>query len=90
MIKKRILRDKKHFDKVRKWYFSDQDYFETINKGNVIDMSCLLNKSCKDLPIKKYKYKLSEATYKGQWLGGFRHGHGTIVYSDDTKYSGSW
>ena len=49
-----------------------------------------MNKSCKDLPIKKYKYKLSEATYKGQWLGGFRHGHGTIVYSDETKYSGSW
>ncbi len=30
------------------------------------------------------------ATYKGQWLGGFRHGQGTMVWADGAKYEGEW
>jgi hypothetical protein len=37
-----------------------------------------------------HKYKCSGATYKGEWLGGFRHGRGTMRWSDGAVYEGEW
>ena len=90
LIKRGILRDKKYADKVRKAYFSDHDYFETIQPTNEIPVSSLCDKSTLDLPTRVYTYAKSEATYSGQWLGGFRHGEGTLVFKDGTRYSGRW
>jgi len=28
--------------------------------------------------------------YKGNWLGGFRHGKGTMRWVDGTVYEGEW
>jgi hypothetical protein len=40
------------------------------------------------LAYQKYKYERSGNVYEGQWLGGFRHGEGKIVFSDGAKYEG--
>lgn len=37
-----------------------------------------------------YTYKASRATYEGDWLKGFRHGFGRIVFQDGTYYEGDW
>ena len=36
-----------------------------------------------------YKYK-SRAEYTGDWVGGFRHGNGTMVWPEGIKYEGKW
>ena len=36
-----------------------------------------------------YKYK-SGAEYKGEWLGGFRHGTGVMTWEDGIVYEGEW
>ena len=45
MIKRRLLKDKKHMDSDRKRYFTTTDYLETINPTNEIDLSSLLPSS---------------------------------------------
>ena len=37
-----------------------------------------------------YRYRTSGATYNGQWLGGFRHGHGIMQFRDGATYEGNW
>jgi hypothetical protein len=32
----------------------------------------------------------SGAFYQGDWLGGFKHGHGVEVFSDDSHYVGAY
>jgi hypothetical protein len=32
----------------------------------------------------------SGATYDGEWIGGFRHGYGTMKWTDSAKYEGYW
>jgi hypothetical protein len=39
---------------------------------------------------KEYTYKCSGAIYKGDWLGGFRHGNGTMRWIDGTTFEGKW
>ena len=42
------------------------------------------------LPVRTvYRYK-SGALYKGEWLGGFRHGVGSMQYQAGETYSGTW
>ena len=36
-----------------------------------------------------YKYK-SGALYKGDWLGGFRHGYGVMTWEEGLVYEGEW
>ena len=36
-----------------------------------------------------YRYKTG-AEYTGEWLGGFRHGIGTIQWRDGASYQGNW
>ncbi len=38
---------------------------------------------------KKYTYKTG-AIYDGEWLGGLRHGFGTMTWADGAKYEGQW
>ena len=40
------------------------------------------------LTIREMSYSGGE-TYSGQWLGGLRHGHGTML-SQDESYEGDW
>ena len=39
--------------------------------------------------IEKFTYP-SGSTYKGEWLGGFRDGSGTMEWPNGAKYQGSW
>ena len=45
----------------------------------------------KGAPIvsRKYRYR-SGAVYNGQWIGGIRHGQGTMVWLDSARYEGQW
>jgi hypothetical protein len=36
-----------------------------------------------------YVYK-DHGTYDGFWLGGFRHGYGTMNWPDGARYQGKW
>jgi len=33
---------------------------------------------------------LNGSTYSGDWLGGKRHGHGTLIWADGSRYDGEW
>lgn len=39
--------------------------------------------------FKKYKY-FNGGIYTGDWKGGFRDGHGLMIWSDGAKYEGQW
>lgn len=39
--------------------------------------------------VREHTYK-SGAVYNGQWLGGLRHGTGTMTWPDGAKYVGNW
>ena len=70
---------------MRKHYFQDSDYYETIDPKNKIDLDKL-----DQLETRVYEYKESQATYSGQWIGGFRHGQGSMVFRDGTSFTGQW
>ena len=74
-------------DKARGCYFQDADYYETLQPANVIDLS-ILYQEAPVLARKTHVYKKTQATYDGEWLGGFRHGSGTMIFSDGTSYTG--
>jgi len=38
----------------------------------------------------EYVYKCSGATYKGEWLGSFRHGKGKMNWMDGASFEGNW
>ena len=69
--------------KVKKKYFLDEEYWETISK---------INKLRKDqnLVRKEYNYNCSKAKYTGEFLGGFRHGKGIMAWADGAIYEGEW
>ena len=85
LIKKGIIKDLKHRDENRKYYFQDSDYYETIEPKNKINLS-----KTNELETRVYDYKKTQATYSGTWLGGFRHGQGTMVFKDGTSFTGQW
>ena len=62
--------------------FLYEEYIETLS--NTKALSSLEKKS-----NYTYKYK-SGSIYTGQWLGGFRHGIGTMTWSDGVTYEGEW
>lgn len=39
--------------------------------------------------MREFTYK-SGAVYKGDWLGGMRHGKGTMEWTDKARYEGTW
>lgn len=58
-------------------YFTDEEARETLHGYY----------NPKKLLTKMYKYK-SGAVYSGEWLGGFRHGQGTMKWPDGGVYEG--
>ena len=62
--------------------FTYEEYIETLSSTKVF--SFLEKKS-----DYTYKYK-SGAIYKGDWLGGFRHGKGIMSWPDGVVYEGDW
>ena len=39
---------------------------------------------------KDYNYRCTGAVYSGEWIGGMRHGCGTMTWPDDAHYHGEW
>jgi hypothetical protein len=37
----------------------------------------------------KFTYKTG-SIYAGEWVGGFRHGYGTMTWKDGAIYAGEW
>ena len=84
-VKKDVKYKEAKFDK----YFEDADYFDTIEPDRSVDLSLLFDLAPK-LSSRIHYYKQTKATYDGEWLGGFRHGQGTMIFADGTTYQGSW
>jgi hypothetical protein len=73
----RLLRD---VLKLNHEYFSREEIYETITPGKILATGAVK---------RSFTYK-SGATYSGQWLGGFRHGKGIMIWSDGSEYVGDW
>ena len=89
LIRKGLIKDPKDIDAVHSKYFQDANYYETIQWKKTIDLSVLFDPNPK-LEKRVYVYKKTKSTYNGEWLGGFRHGKGTMIFSDGTTYEGQW
>ena len=62
--------------------FSYEEYIETLSSTKNFSFSEKRSNFT-------YKYK-SGAVYTGEWLGGFRHGTGTMTWEDGVIYEGDW
>lgn len=64
-------------------YFSKDELHERLTSQKIsISLQDALKKE-------SYKYKAG-GIYVGQWLGGFRHGNGTMTWPDNSSYTGNW
>lgn len=73
----------KKSSRLKKKYFLDEEFFETVSKTQKYNSKAKLTR-------KDYTYKCSGSEYKGEWRGGFRHGQGVMVWGDGAKYEGQW
>ena len=75
-------------------HFLVQDVLETVSKRRLIDLYLLFDANESELDSQltpsAHRYRTSGATYEGQWLGGFRHGRGTMHFRDGATYEGTW
>jgi hypothetical protein len=62
-------------------YFKDEEARETIVKDA---------KKATKTEKRRHEYVCSGAVYDGEWLGGLRHGQGTITWKDGASYEGAW
>jgi hypothetical protein len=62
-------------------YFKDEEARETIIKNA---------KKATKTEKRRHEYVCTGAVYEGEWLGGLRHGQGTITWKDGAKYEGAW
>lgn len=60
-------------------YFSKAEVLETLSKSKITMTKRYSN----------YTYKQG-GVYIGEWIGGFRHGYGAMVWPDGAKYEGNW
>ena len=67
----------------KKKYFLEEEFWETVSSTRIYDPKA-------ELVEKEHIYKCSGARYSGQWLGGFRHGKGTMKWKDGATYTGTW
>lgn len=56
-------------------YFSKDEEKETLDGGNMKQISDVINHNQESIEKKIYRFKTG-ATYHGDWLGGFRQGVG--------------
>lgn len=74
-----ITKIKKKGMKVKKKYFLDEEFQETISSSQIFNQNAPVVR-------KEYIYKVSGGKYTGEWLGGFRHGLGTMQWPDNAEY----
>jgi hypothetical protein len=70
----------KKTSRIKKKYFLDEEFFETVSKTNKYNKKAKITK-------KDHAYK-SSSKYSGEWMGGFRHGQGVMIWTDGAKYEG--
>ena len=58
----------------KKIYFYEHEFWAAISKIRL----------AKTIQIRDHEYT-SGANYSGEWLGGFRHGKGTMTWKDGGK-----
>ena len=66
--------------KLNHGYFSREEIYETLTPGKKLNS---------EMVKRSYSYK-SGASYSGQWIGGFRHGKGIMIWSDGSEFIGEW
>ena len=70
------------------------DQLETLSNERRFEIAMLFEENYDKvqgiLEVRKYTYLNSGASYEGQWLGGFRHGHGIMRFNDGATYEGDW
>jgi hypothetical protein len=57
--------------KVKKRYFLDEEFWETLSKTQLFNEKAKIIKN-------DYVYKCTGSKYSGEWIGGFRHGKGIM------------
>lgn len=40
--------------------------------------------------MRTHVYKCNGSQYRGEWIGGFRDGHGIMKWSDGATFEGEW
>lgn len=60
-------------------YFTSEEAKETVGSGG----------GSKEITNKKHTYKTG-SEYDGEWMGGLRHGQGTMKWADGARYVGNW
>ena len=73
---------------MKKKYFLEEEFQETLDKAKFISIKEI--KKTDSLTLRRYTYNCTGAQYNGEWLGGFRHGRGTLTWSDGAIYEGEW
>ena len=83
--------------KLKRRYFLEDEYAETLSSSRVHSLISIQKAVYKtqvpggiSLERKEYIYECSGAKYEGEWLGGFRHGRGTMTWSDGATFVGDW
>ena len=75
-------------------HFLAQDQYETVTHRRILELRLFYDANEAEinehLITKTHKYKTSGASYDGQWLGGFRHGQGKMIFRDGAIYEGTW
>ena len=75
-------------------HFLVQDQLETLSKRRLVELRILFYSNeaelTEQLEVRQHRYRTSGATYNGEWLGGFRHGRGTMHFRDGASYEGTW
>ena len=79
----------KQFSLVRRLICQNHIYFSQEELRCTLSRSPINLSSPAKLKSQEFKYP-SGGLYKGEWLGGFRHGSGTMTWPDQASYSGSF
>jgi hypothetical protein len=76
----------KQFSLIKRLLKQNHNYFTPDDLKSRLTVSTLANKKKRG---EKFVFS-SGGIYKGEWLGGFRHGSGSMQWPDGAHYQGSW
>ena len=66
----------------------ESNYFGALERRSTLERRKTFDSK---QPIRSHKHVYeSGAAYDGDWLGGMRHGNGTMTWQDGTKFVGKW